>query len=399
MSDIPSITPDDDFKETKECDYKGEHYSVRDNGAIMRHARCRRRPLDEIWTFGEKDVTTGYMVFRSERVHRIVATAFHGLAPSSQHVVDHIDTNRCNNRPENLRWLTKLENILLNENTLAKVIYICGSVDAFLANPDLLFGHESEDANFYWMRTVSSEEAKATKENLKRLASRPKDVASKGTHVGDWIFKEHRDEWQPDFSKRDRPNVPSSQPEKTVQALTVNDLKFTGEGTIHVHDTLFDRPMLYDGWGNQIGPQPTRQEDHDLKENNVSEYFETSNKLAQQIGWRPYTKPEFPCCPNEVSDDPLQEYDAKLTEGAIFVTATYGSSTVYKHVVHDDQLLVVTKIPNGVKGFGMSRITWNGKVFIHESMGTFFEENGVLAAFTRAQGLVWDGPESIDDYC
>ena len=60
MSDIPSITPDDDFKETKECDYKGEHYSVRDNGAIMRHAREGKpiRKDDNVWTFGKKDEKT-----------------------------------------------------------------------------------------------------------------------------------------------------------------------------------------------------------------------------------------------------------------------------------------------------------------------------------------------------
>lgn len=28
-----------DFKETKTCTYKGECYSVRDNGAVLRHAR------------------------------------------------------------------------------------------------------------------------------------------------------------------------------------------------------------------------------------------------------------------------------------------------------------------------------------------------------------------------
>lgn len=28
-----------DFKETKTCTYKGERYSVRDNGAVLRHAR------------------------------------------------------------------------------------------------------------------------------------------------------------------------------------------------------------------------------------------------------------------------------------------------------------------------------------------------------------------------
>lgn len=39
MSDIPTITPDEDFIEIMECEYKGKHYSVRDNGAIMRHVR------------------------------------------------------------------------------------------------------------------------------------------------------------------------------------------------------------------------------------------------------------------------------------------------------------------------------------------------------------------------
>lgn len=39
----------DDYIEIKECVYKDEHYSVRDNGAIMRHARdgMRKRKLDE----------------------------------------------------------------------------------------------------------------------------------------------------------------------------------------------------------------------------------------------------------------------------------------------------------------------------------------------------------------
>jgi hypothetical protein len=41
----------DIFKETKECIYKGEHYSVRDNGAVMRHAREGKRIRKfNLWT-------------------------------------------------------------------------------------------------------------------------------------------------------------------------------------------------------------------------------------------------------------------------------------------------------------------------------------------------------------
>ena len=32
-----------DYTEIKECSYKGELYSVRDNGAVLRHAREGKR--------------------------------------------------------------------------------------------------------------------------------------------------------------------------------------------------------------------------------------------------------------------------------------------------------------------------------------------------------------------
>ena len=41
-----------DYREIKECSYKGEQYSVRDNGAVLRHARegKRIRKDDDTWT-------------------------------------------------------------------------------------------------------------------------------------------------------------------------------------------------------------------------------------------------------------------------------------------------------------------------------------------------------------
>lgn len=132
------MTDLNDYTQELLCIYKGETYSVRDNGSIMRHPRPDMlfRKKDNLWTFGDK-IHEGYLLFCSERVHRIVALAFHGNPPTSQHVVDHIDTNRQNNRPENLRYLTRLENILNNEITRRKVEYICGSIEAFLNDPNL----------------------------------------------------------------------------------------------------------------------------------------------------------------------------------------------------------------------------------------------------------------------
>lgn len=43
-------------------------------------------------------------------VHRLVALAFVGPAPSPRHEVAHWDGDPSNNRPENLRWATRAEN-------------------------------------------------------------------------------------------------------------------------------------------------------------------------------------------------------------------------------------------------------------------------------------------------
>lgn len=160
----------DDYKVEVSCEYKGEAYSVRDNGAIMRHPKKggRTRSLDGKWTFGKKNEANGYMFFSSNiRVHQVVATAFWGQNKEEGMVVDHKDTNRCNNRAENLHWVTKLENVLNNPITRRRIINICGSVEAFLKNPTLI-RDSSADPNFTWMRTVSEEEAAKCKANLER---------------------------------------------------------------------------------------------------------------------------------------------------------------------------------------------------------------------------------------
>jgi hypothetical protein len=74
-------------------------------------------------------------------------------------VVDHIDSNCRNNRPENLRWLSRLENALKNPATRKKIEYLCGSIEAFLENPSML-NELLGNSNIKWMRTVTKEEAK-----------------------------------------------------------------------------------------------------------------------------------------------------------------------------------------------------------------------------------------------
>lgn len=180
----------DNFLTYKRCFYKNEHYSIRDNGAILRHPPANRnpRPLDNKWTFGTPNAN-GYLTIASEVVHRFVAFAFLGEPPTPQHIVDHIDTNRQNNRPENLRWLTKLENILNNPITVKRIIFRCGSIEAFLKDPSILNAHITEDPNFSWMRSVTSQEAETSWKRLQEWAKNTNTKkTSSGIKLGEWLY-------------------------------------------------------------------------------------------------------------------------------------------------------------------------------------------------------------------
>lgn len=201
-----------DFEKEIEVTYKGETYSVRDNGAVLRHPHIGRkpRPNDNIWTFGKYNEKTGYAEIGGERVHRIVATAFHGVAPTPQHVVDHIDTNRRNNRPENLRWITKLENILLNPITAKKIVLACGSIEEFLKDPSKL-RQSYVERDFDWMRAVSKEEAAISLERM--LSWARSDKLYSGGSLDEWVY-----------SRRGLPKK-MLEPDKTMVTIPKDDLK------------------------------------------------------------------------------------------------------------------------------------------------------------------------------
>jgi len=75
MPDISTISPNDDYIEEMECDYKGEHYSVRDNSAVMRHAREGEKPrkYDNKWLFNTRRTDDGYLMFCNERTRIVVS--------------------------------------------------------------------------------------------------------------------------------------------------------------------------------------------------------------------------------------------------------------------------------------------------------------------------------------
>ncbi len=67
-------------------------------------------------TYGSMAVTKYFKIKtpnkKSRLVHNIICTAFHGPKPSKSHVVNHIDYNKSNNKPENLEWVTQRQNVI-----------------------------------------------------------------------------------------------------------------------------------------------------------------------------------------------------------------------------------------------------------------------------------------------
>lgn len=143
---------------------EGRRYLVRDNGAIFRFARHHnsKYDLDEIWTFGTLD-KSGYLRVGRLPAHHIVATAYHGPAPSESHVVDHIDRDRQNNSYSNLRWITRINNVLRHPSTRKKVVDSYGSIERFFADPS---SPSKIDKDIEWLRTASREELATSQKQL-----------------------------------------------------------------------------------------------------------------------------------------------------------------------------------------------------------------------------------------
>jgi len=332
----------DDFGCEKECRYHGETYSVRDNGAVKRHTQLgrKKRKLDNVWTFGKESEKTGYMEIAGERVHRIVAFAFLGKPPKNDYVVDHIDTNRRNNRPENLRWVTKLENVLNNPITRARIENICGSIETFLANPSLLNGHENTDPNFNWMRTVSREEARASLERL-TLWSKGEHKHQGGT-IGEWIFEN-----------------------KNASILNSN----LSENAIE---------ELYE----------------------IEEEYPSNTENAIQLNWK--TPTSFPLCPSSNTDKPLEKYYSNLKNKEVFCSNEYNSSIIHNYALSEtcDKLLIVCKFAKfWVKQWSLIEVSYKNGLFYHKSLGTFFDEEGAQKYFTIGIGKEWGGGDVLDDFC
>lgn len=347
-----------------DCTYDDERYSVRDNGAVSRHSRTgkRPRPTDYQWTFGKANSQNGYMYISQVRIHRIVATAFHGEPPTAEHVVDHIDTNRRNNRPENLRWLTRLENALLNPVTVKRIEFVCGSIEAFLEDPTKL-RQSSFDHNFAWMRTVSPEEAQACRERMHLWAKSDRPPSVVGGSLGEWLYKPIVSQSPPLIAPGDapRPMLTISSPREQTSSP---------------------------GFLPNLSPK-------------ASDLVMARTSGAAQRKWR--TPSKFPCCPEGIEEDPMATYAKKLTAGATFSRNDLSTHVVLEAVVTNDgqsiYVMCEQAATDAMKPWSLAKVTYEDGLYVHTSIRTFFTKEGAEKEFCLAQGLRWAGGDSIDDYC
>lgn len=363
---IDMLTPEQDYTQEVICIYKDETYSVRDNGAVLRHPRedKRKRRDDDVWTFGKQNPKNGYMYIGQARIHQIVATAFHGEPADKNLVVDHRDSNKCNNRPENLHWVTRLENALNNPTTRWKIEMRCGSIEAFLENPSILNDYVGEDPNFAWMRTVSKEEGQRTLKNMENWAKKRQIPTGKGA-LGEWVFQNDTEETEELQEWRQSNMQRNLQVEKQLQELEQENLQRAVPSMPPVEE-LDTTPSL------------------------------TPN--ARQRQWK--TETEFPCCPAK-PDATLEDYFANLRSGEIFTKNTFHETILIDYVKVNDSILVFSKSTqeHPIKPWCLCRIVKEESLFVHENLGSFFEEQGARKQFTLKQGLEWTGGDSIDDYC
>jgi hypothetical protein len=313
-----------DFSQEKHCIYRGESYSVRDNGAVLRHQPegRRARPNDNQWTFGKENSANLYLHISNIRVHRIVATAFHGEPPDPKYVVDHIDTNRRNNRPENLRWLSRLENALKNPVTRKKIEYLCGSIEAFLENPSMLNDLQG-DPNFKWMRTVTPEEAENCKVRMSLWANTDK---------------------------------------KTTRST----------GAINRKSSLGER--VY---------KPLRKWEVGLDREPGLELALTP-RCAQYM-WR--ADAYFPCCPQDFGNNPLENYFQNIKIGAVFAYSDYDDIcpklTVLESVIlkNKSSILVMCERADCKWSIIGIELHEKSKHFIHFKLGSYSSKDEADEAF------------------
>lgn len=224
----------------------------------------------------------------------------------------------------------------------------------------MLYGHESVNPNFTWMRAVTKEEAQRSLKRWSEWAAKPmEERMPKGEGVGEWLYQE----------------------EKPV--------------------------LVIDSKPQYVGPYNSWAEHKAAIENESKRLYEEQYGLkdsltlgAKQLQWK--TPTEFLLCPQDGQEQTLQAYLSNLTKGKLFTRNQFGDGGYVIEADYnavEDALYVLTDGSNPVKPYALCRITFQDGCFIHENRGSFFHDDGGQKYFTIAMGREWTGGDVFDDLC
>ena len=89
------------------------------------------------------------------------------------------------------------------------------------------------------------------------------------------------------------------------------------------------------------------------------------NAAQDKTRWR--IPAEFPCCPTELTETPLQDYFENLKQGKIFSKTKQYSSSVLETALHEDMIIVKgeSREINAIKPWSLCTITFENNLFVH----------------------------------
>lgn len=193
---------------------------------------------------------------------------------------------------------------MLNPITARRIEIVCGSVEAFLADPSK-FRDKFKEPNYEWMCRVNVQEAQASKARL--LAWAESDKPLQGGTLGEWVYN------------RSLPNVQIEKVPEFTNSLTQN---------------------------------------------------------SKQQNWK--TPTEFPCCPQEIGNNPIVNYATKLKAEKVFSQNQYSKSIIedFTKSKDEDILWIICRNSdnNAIKPYSLAEVTFQKDIFVHNNLGSFFQK-------------------------
>lgn len=352
---------------------------MRDNGAVLRHPNQnmkRVRPLDNKWTFGKPNKKM-YLHIGRIPIHRIVATAYYGEPECPDMVVDHIDTNHQNNRPINLRWVTRYDNVVNNPITVAKILYRYGSIDEFWKYVS------KKKGNFYvdysWMRPIlNSEIARRKQASIEFVAE-----TNMGTRYDKKKHVENKNLPKKEYQESVNTYQPRSQEELDSYAEPISALQWADDYKKSPYEEelrLEEEKRKQEQFQREQKQMEERNEIRQLSHDErvklgiaKPDVQSLNNPIAMQRDWT--TPAKFYFCPTTIGEDPIREYAKQIQIGELFSNGIYDNYVIEYSVNTSGTFLVLKShiVPSGEKydakaehhAYGVMEISVENGRYIH----------------------------------